>query len=98
MIETLAKATMGVLFVATVPVGADPTLWLQWGLAGLVVGYTLYRDHTREERMAEALEQHEAWVRNTLIGALNRNSAALEKLTGKVSPQERLPKGGSEQW
>ena len=32
--EMTAKAGMGLLLAAAVPIGGDPTLWAQWGLAG----------------------------------------------------------------
>jgi hypothetical protein len=79
--ETLTKCGMGAMLLASVPVGGDPGLWAQWGLAGVVVGYTLWRDHQRERRMGEALERHQTWVQNTLLGALERNTVALERLS-----------------
>lgn len=90
MIETLTKTSMGLLFLASVPVGGDPSLWANWGLAGMVVGYTLYRDWQREKRMSEAIEKHEEWVRRTLVGALERNSVAMERVV------ERLDKDSDE--
>lgn len=91
MTETVLKTGMGVLLLASVPVGGDPGIWAQWGLAGMVVGYTLWRDSIRERRMAEALERHQNWTQATLLSALERNTAALEKMAGKISP-----KGGRE--
>jgi len=91
MTETLLKTCMGALLLASVPVGGDPGIWAQWGLAGMVVGYTLWRDSIRERRMAEALERHQHWTQSTLLSALERNTAALEKMAGKISP-----KGGRE--
>ena len=89
MIETVTKMSMGVLLVASVPVGGDPGIWAQWGLAGLVVGYTLWRDHNRERRMSEAIERHQKWVQTTLLSALERNSVALERMVEKFPIQER---------
>jgi len=80
MIETTAKAGMAVLLAASVPPTPDAGLWAQWGLAGLVVAYTLWRDATRERRMALANEAQQRWVRDTLLRALERNTAALERL------------------
>ncbi len=80
MTETLAKAGMGALLLASIPVGGDPTLWAQWGLAGAVVGYTLWRDWQRERQMTESIERQNEWVRNTLVKALERNSVAMEKI------------------
>lgn len=81
MTEALTKCGMGVLLLASVPVGGDPGLWAQWGLAGVVVGYTLWRDHDRERRMSRAIEKHQEWVQGTLLGALERNTVALEHLS-----------------
>jgi hypothetical protein len=80
MFATTVKAGMGALLLATVPVGGDPAAWGQWGLAGLVVGFTLYRDHHRERRMAAELDRQQAWVRETLLRALERNTGALDAL------------------
>ena len=87
--ETLSKIGMGALLVAAVPMGDEPGLWANWGLAGLVVGYTLWRDSLRERRMAEAIERHQAWVQTTLLSALERNTVALEKMTEKFPKRER---------
>ena len=81
MFETAAKTTMGALLIAATPVGGDPSAWAQWGLAGLVVGYTLWRDTQRERRMSQALEKHQAWVQSTLLNAMERNTIAMERLT-----------------
>ncbi len=80
MIETLTKASMGVLLIAAIPATDDPGLWANWGLAGLVVGYTLWRDWQRERRMSEALEKHQAWVQQTLLAALERSTKAMERI------------------
>lgn len=87
--ETLTKMGMGALLFASVPIGGDPSIWAQWGLAGLVVGYTLWRDQNRERRMAEAIERHQSWVQSTLLSTLERNSVALEKMAEKFSKRDR---------
>jgi len=88
LFETCMKLSMGLLLVASVPSAPHPEVWCQWGLAGLVVGYTLWRDTQREKRMAEALEKHQEWVRTTLVGTLARTAAALEKVGISVGPLE----------
>ena len=70
---------MGILLAATIPVGGNPSQWAQWGLAGVVVGFTLWRDYHREKRMSAAIERDHKWVRETLVEALERNTAALDK-------------------
>ena len=77
---TTVRLTMGLLLAVATPVGGDPTMWAQWGLAGLVVGYTLYRDWQRERRMSAAIESNHKWVRETMLDALERNTRALERI------------------
>lgn len=89
MMDLIPKAGMGALLLASVPVGGDPGLWAQWGLAGVVVGYTLWRDHGREKRMSAAIEHDHKWVRETLVGALERNTSALEKMSTRLEERER---------
>jgi len=93
--ESLIKGSMGLLLIATTPLGGDPSAWAQWGLAGLVVSYTLWRDHLRERRMAQALDKHQAWVQATLLNALERNTVAIQRLTElRVCPlQKEEPDG-----
>ncbi len=89
MIADLAmKAGMGSLLAISVPVGGDAAAWGQWGLAGLVVGYVLWRDWLREKRMSEAIERDHAWVRGTLLGALERNTAAIQQMLGDGGKKE----------
>jgi len=85
VIETATKAAMGLLLIASTPLGGDAASWGQWGLAGVVVAYTLYRDHQREKRMSEALEKHQQWVQATLLSALERSSLAMERVAATRS-------------
>ena len=81
MIETIAKTSMLGLFAAATPVEAsDVSLWANWGLAGVVVGYALYRDWQRERRLSAAIESQQKWIRETLVGALERNATAMERM------------------
>ena len=81
MIESLAKLTMGALLVVATPIGQPTTeLWAQWGLAGVVVSYVLWRDWQRERRMSVAIEHQQHWIRETLVGALERNAKAMERM------------------
>jgi hypothetical protein len=81
VIETIAKSAMLGLFAAAAPVEAtEPTLWAQWGLAGLVVAYVLWRDWQREKRMSAAIDGQQRWIRDTLVAALERNAAAMERM------------------
>ena len=92
--ESLSKFGMGALLVAAIPpANGDPGLWANWGLAGLVVGYTLWRDWQRERRMSEALEKHQAWVQQTLVGALERSTKAMERIASRPCVAEE---GGKE--
>lgn len=73
MISTYFKFSMlGMLAVAAPPVSGDASVWAQWGLAGLVVGYVLWRDHQRERRMSDALEEREEFIRDEFRQAMRR--------------------------
>lgn len=85
MIETLAKTGILTLLAVTTPLqSTDPSLWAQWGLAGLVVAYVLWRDHHRERRMAASIEAQQRWIRDTLLAALERNAKAMERMARSV--------------
>lgn len=88
MTASAMRCGMGLLLIAAVPVGGDPGVWAQWGLAGMVVGYTMWRDWNRERRLSEDLQTHQAWVRDTLLEALERNTVALEKVAGSRRESE----------
>jgi len=89
--ENYPKLFLAMLLAAAVPLGGETTLWAQWGLAGIVVGFTLWRDYLREKRMSEAHEADHTWVRETLVDALERNTAALEKVAdeGRQADEHR---------
>jgi len=86
--NTLTQLSMGALLLASIPDSLDTGLWAQWGLAGIVVGYTLWRDGNREKRMSEAIERHQSWVQSTLLGALERNTVAMEKMAQRFSQEK----------
>ncbi len=89
MIATLAKSSMVGLLAASAPVETtDTSLWFQWGLAGVVVAYVLWRDWERETRMAAAIDSQQKWVRETLLGALERNAAAMERVAAWMERQD----------
>ena len=91
MIETLAKATMFGLLVAAAPIQAgtgEPSLWAQWGLAGVVVAYVLWRDAQREKRMGAAIDGQQKWIRETLVDALARNATAMERMAAWMEQLE----------
>lgn len=76
-----AKTMMLTLMAASAPVGMDePALWMQWGLAGVVVAYVLWRDWQRERRLSTAIEGQQRWIRETLLSTLERNAAAMERM------------------
>ena len=81
MIETVAKMSMVGLFAAATPLDAsDPSVWANWGLAGVVVGYVMYRDWQREKRLSTAIEAQQKWIRETLVETLARNAKAMERM------------------
>ncbi len=88
MIETTAKLAMaGLLAAATPTASVDPALWAQWGLAGVVVAYVLWRDHHRERRMASSIETQQKWIRDTLLSALDRNAKAMDRMARSIEQQ-----------
>lgn len=89
MIATLAKSSMVGLLAASAPVETtDTSLWFQWGLAGVVVAYVLWRDWEREKRMGAAIDSQQRWVRETMLEALERNAAALERVAAWMERQD----------
>lgn len=81
MIESLAKTVMVTLVAMSAPVSAnEPALWMQWGLAGVVVAYVLWRDWQRERRLSSAIEGQQRWIRETLVATLERNARAMERM------------------
>lgn len=55
-------------------------IWAQWGLAGLVIGFSLWRDWHRERELSNRLEGHEHWVRERLLAVIERNTEALARV------------------
>lgn len=84
MTHLLPKASMGLLLAVSIPVGGSSVQWSQWGLAGVVVGYTLWRDWHREKRMSKCIDQTHSWVQDTLVRALERNTIALQKMISRL--------------
>lgn len=72
MITTMKLSMLALLLAALPPEDGTATLWAQWGLAGVVVGFVLVRDHQREKRMAAALEARDAFIREQFAGNLKR--------------------------
>lgn len=84
MHDLITKASMVTLLGVATPIDGTGTAWAQWGLAGLVVGYSLWRDHDRERRMGAALDRQEAWIRMTLGRLMAENTAAIKALTRQL--------------
>ena len=90
MIETMAKISMATLLIAATPMDApEPAMWAQWGLAGVVVAYVLWRDHQREKRMATAIDAQQRWIRETLVKTLERNASAMERMASWLEAHEQ---------
>ena len=87
----ILKLSMLTLLLASVPMDANAlSPWAQWGLAGLVVGFTLYRDWEREKRMSKEnmelgakIDDARRWQNETLVVALKDNTAALQELKNR---------------
>lgn len=91
------KTVMVTLVAASAPVGMDePALWMQWGLAGVVVAYVLWRDWQRERRLSTAIEGQQRWIRETLVATLERNAGAMERMASwlerhdQAEPERRI--------
>lgn len=56
----------------------DVAAWGKWGLAGVIIMYTLWRDWDREKRMSAALDARDEWTKEQMLLALKENSAALK--------------------
>lgn len=72
---------MGAGLGATAPyVGPSKPLdiWFQWGLAGIVVGFTIWRDMKREARLSSALEENEKFIREKLTGLIADHNKAVK--------------------
>lgn len=82
---TAVKAGMVALWAVGSPLADDPpslSLMAQWGLAGVVVAFVLWRDYHREQAMRADAAKQDQWVRDTLIKALKANTRALRSLAG----------------
>ena len=91
MIESLAKTIMVTLVAASAPIGTDePALWMQWGLAGVVVAYVLWRDWQRERRLSTAIEGQQRWIRETLVTTLERNAGAMERMASWLERHDQV--------
>ncbi len=91
MIETLAKTSMILLIAGSAPIeSGESSLWMQWGLAGVVVAYVLWRDHHRERRMAAAIDAQQKWIRDTLVAALEHNAKAMERMSAWLEAHDLM--------
>ena len=88
MSNYLPKLSMGLLLAIAVPLNGTVSQWGQWGLAGLVVGYTLWRDWHREKRMSQIIEKDHQWIRDTLLSVLERNAAVLRRISTRMLKAE----------
>jgi len=90
-LEYTAVMTTCFLMAAAMPGDASASIWAQWGLAGVVVAYTLWRDADREKRLGSALDaqalrldevqrKHAEFIQGVLMDALERNTAAIQQL------------------
>lgn len=75
------------------PVNLTPELFMQWGLAGVVVALVLWRDWVREKRMSLSIERQTKWIQETLLSALKANTKAIDRCYhlqgGEVDQEEK---------
>ena len=84
MSDYLPRLSMGLLLAAALPLNGGSTQWAQWGLAGVVVAYSLWRDWHREKRLSQIIEKDHQWIRDTLLGVLERNAAVLRRISTRM--------------
>lgn len=58
-------------------------VWAQWGLAGIVIAFTMYRDAKREARLSAALERNETFVREKLSSLVEAVISATNYCRGR---------------
>ena len=81
IIGVLANASAGT------PNGSMIEEWGKWGLAGVIILYTLWRDWDREKRMSTDLNARDAWSKTEMQTALTKNTEALVKHEAAVTTQ-----------
>lgn len=83
------------LLGAGVPISEpqDIGLWAQWGLAGVVVAFVMWRDTTRERQMREKAEADQKFMQDTLLGVIRENTLALSNMQGTVKKCQVSSKG-----
>lgn len=84
VIQHIVSTAMLALLAVAAPLGADAQAWAQWGLAGLLVGYTQWRDWRREEQMRAAREADHNWAREKMLPALERCSTVIQQCTRQL--------------
>jgi len=92
--DVLTILCSSAVLAATTPTEGDVSAWSQWGLAGLVVAFTLWRDDRRERRMAAAMERQQVWIRDTLTSTIQHNTVALHDV-GQALGGRRLTASGT---
>lgn len=90
-IPDVVRVGMGLLLAMAAPIGGDGQDWARWGLAGLLVGYTQWRDWHRENEMRSAREADQKWIREQMIPALANSTHAL----GETNKQLQRIKGAA---
>lgn len=87
-VESIVKASMAALLAAAMPLGEDGQAWAQWGLAGLLVGYTQWRDWRREEQMRAAREADRQFEREQMLPAIKHCSDVIAQCTRQLQRLE----------
>lgn len=104
MLATLWKIGLVATWLASVPVGGPTSDWTQFGLAGAVVAFVLWRDYRREDRFQSVIAAWEArvdklqlWIQAKLMTALSANTRALEQIESCPLKRDYLkPKGNKD--
>jgi hypothetical protein len=81
---------MGWMLAEALPTaGVMSETWAQWGLAGIVVAFVLWRDREREKEMREQQKQQSEFVQTVLVTTLKENTEKLGAL-GKLPCAEAI--------
>ena len=86
--KALTVVLLGGLLATSPPVASGPeslVAWQQWGLAGIVVAFALYTSREREHRQAKAEMACHTYIRETMHGAIERNTKAFERFAERSS-------------
>ena len=75
---------MWALLATAVPLGADAQTWAQFGVMGLLVGWSQYKDYRREDATRTAREADRQFEREQMLPAIKHCSHVIEQCTRQL--------------